>query len=203
MATGEAVAAPVDNADNGIFIFYDNPGSPFLDFSSSTSVSSEAMGTNPASFFKADIASNGATTFQNSLDMRRHLTALAIGDDITVQLTILDIQGFIDCSTPSATCEVDWEIEAELNFENLDPTFGWAPAACTTDPFTIDIDGDWDNASSGGFVIPSLSGTGSQQCYIFSGTLNSFFGLGANGAKLNLYKFEGRNAVTGLLFQGS
>ncbi|NUP13933.1 MAG: hypothetical protein HOW73_48480 [Polyangiaceae bacterium] len=195
-----AAANPVDNDGDATFYFYDNPGSPFLNFASGEEAYSHTPSGGP-SYFQAFIEPDGETFFTGAL-MGFHDTDLAISSTIQVQLFISDVLGFIDCSGLSGTCDVDWEITAQLRFKNVGAG-GITTNNCRTSSFVITVQGDWGSVDSNPLTFPALSGSGTGACNTWASSLNNFFDLGVSGATLSLYKFEGVEDATGLHLEGS
>ncbi len=179
-----AVADPIDNDGDADFVFYDNPGSPFLLFASGDEAFSETPSAG-ASWFEAFTEPDG-DTFWTASHMERHNTPLSFGpDSVQVRLNITDVVGVTDLSSG---VDIDWTITADLRFSNS--FAGIVEATCRTASFDITIAGDWDEVESDPFTIPALSGSGAGGCNTHASTLNSYFDLGTSGATLTLYKFE-------------
>ncbi len=130
----------------------------------------------------ADVDISGNLMFDDD-NAQLHATS-ALADGVAVN-TKLVIEGVTGTWTPSTTSG-DWQITAHFTFSAAG-VFG--AASCTTSSFSIDFNGDYDSSSHVSFVIPALSGTGTQACNAYYGTINMQFGLGSSGSEVHFDKF--------------
>jgi hypothetical protein len=197
----DASASPIDNPGNAIFVFYDNPGSPFIEFANNDEISSyDALGS--GSDFTAAVNSAGTMSYTFH-GMVYHETSLTFGGDtVYAQLDIDHVTGTTDLSGPDP--DVDWTINARLRFRH-GPTGGgdFGELDCSTEYFDIDVTGDWGDTTSSPFTIPALDGGMGQDCANDYFVLNFLFDLGSSGALLHLYKFQAYNLSTMDPLEGS
>ncbi len=189
-----AGAAPIDNPGDAVFVFYNNPNAPFLEFPNADEISCHDPG-GPGSEFEANVNGSGVMSY-TSHSMRYHVTSFAFGGfNVYAQLDIDDLTGRTDLS--GADPDVDWTITARLRFRHGNVAQGdFGESECSTDYFEIDVDGDWGDTVSDDFTIPALDGSSSQNCDGGYFIINFLFDLGDPGAKLYLYKFEAYNLST-------
>lgn len=195
LSTTIAQAAPIDNPGTADFYFYNNPGTPFLAFSSGKSAS--CYGT-AQSWFQADVDSSGIMYFDGETMQFTETTYNVGTNPLYVQLFITDVSGTTDMS--SGHSNIHWVISAEAHFK--DTPDGITQTTCKTSGFKMSIIGDWAGATSSSFKIPALSGA-SGACNGYGSAINTALGLGTSGATVELYKFNGDNATSGLALTGS
>lgn len=192
-----AVADPVDNPGDARFAFYDNPGAPFLHFSSGVNVSSNNPSGGP-SLFEANVDSFGNMAF-NGATMQLHPTGQTVGGTaVDAQLFVSDVTGTIDLS---AGVSINLTFTAQYRFRAA--ASGVTTANCRTGNVSITITGNWGNTTSAAYTIPALTGAGTGACNGFAASLNTTFGLGSSGATLSMYKFSAKNIATGANLVGS
>jgi hypothetical protein len=197
LVSSTAAADPIDNPGYADFIFYNNPGVPFLTFASTEEVASYIPGIQP-SFFEAEILFDG-TMIYDQHSMESYDTALAFsGTPLKVQVDIDDVVGFVDLS--GASPYLEWDVTARLRFSGAG---GATLSNCRTAYFTATIIGDWGNVESAAFIIPALTGSGSGACNGHAATINAHFDLGVSGSTLALYKFKAIEQATGFDLSGS
>ena len=195
-----AKANPIDNpcpSGGGVacqFRFDINSSIPFLDFSSGES----ATDLHPLqSYFSSYVDSAGTMTFPASggSSMQWVDTSVSLNSQtVRVRLNFISVVGTTDLS--GASPDISWTMTATASFFKNAP-FGFDETNCTTDPFEIDIDGDWGNVTSDTFTIPAFASTA---CNNRGSIVSTVLGLGTAGATLTLYKFRaynGSNPLTG------
>lgn len=186
LQTDNVAADPIDNPDTADFIWYNNPGSPFLEFGSGEDIFSYASG-GPSSKFRADVDSLGDMDFISS-STQYYPTSINILGVVNVKLVISNVVGTTDCSnsTNGSQCEIDWDVTASLWFDGGIVS----EASCQTSSFSILVTGEWDNTISAGFTIPDLTGSGSQTCSGLASFMSNYWDFDGGSATLSLYKYE-------------
>ncbi len=177
-----AMAGGVASADTTYRFHWDHGETTFFKFASNDWL---AESTNEDGWDSDVDGSGNLTAFDGDDSSVARTTPYTVGGStLKAKFIIDDVTGTVNLTNFTAS----WTFSGRVAFSASGGVV--SEGTCTTSSFNVSFSGNYGSGTdSSSFVVPMLSGTGTQACSTHASDINDDLALGGSGAKLHFNKF--------------